>query len=124
MVAVVDDDVAGDCGGSGCSAELWGVNWEGPGHLGRVCHHLDSAGQHCRVLLMIFIVTGCCDVVFEGGCSRCGVGGQGVCWGAIGSLGSQYCCLRGAGGSFGARNKVVDNVVGVINGGCALLGAM
>ena len=39
VVAVVDDDVAGDCGGPGFATEPRGVNWEGLGRLGRVLDH-------------------------------------------------------------------------------------
>ena len=65
---------------------------------------------------------GGCDVAVAVGSSGPGLGGQRVRWGAMARPGSECRHLQGAGGSFWARNGVVvvvDDIVGVVDDGCA-----
>ena len=80
VATVVCGDMAGNYGGLGFVMGLRGVNLEGLVHLGRVCHYLYGAGCYSRVLLMIFIITGHCDVAAAVGGSECWKWG----WGAVG----------------------------------------
>jgi hypothetical protein len=62
------------------------------------------------------------DVAGNGGGSGCNRWGWGLIWGAVDLSGSQCWHSRGAGGGFGAGDRVVVvvvNVVANVDGGCA-----
>ena len=61
------------------------------------------------------------DMAVGLGGSGCGTQGWEACWGAMARPGSECHRLRGAGSRFGAGEGVVvvDNDIGVVDGGCA-----
>ena len=78
-----------------------------------------------QVVATVFVAVIGCDVEVAVGSSGCGTRGCRFCKGAVGQLGSVYRRSQGAEGCFEAGDEavmvvvVVDNIVGVIDGGCA-----
>jgi hypothetical protein len=73
------------------------------------------------VAAVVVTIVGSGVAVVTGG-SGCEMRGWEACWGAMAQPGSECRRLRGAGSRFGAGEGVVvvvDDIVGVIDGGCA-----